>query len=272
MQLLTRGIGVPSAGLRFVLRGKPMVEVRFTAPAGTQLPSELQSFLWVGGMPMDEDAVRGASVRWILAEERSRIGIRAEGLALWERDVDVPAGEVLDLGEIALDAGRDVAGQVVDGTGRPVPGAQVETEHRFGPEAETDSNGKFVLRHASRTSFPVFAEADGYVRGGAIAEPAGAGERLRIELPRGGLVRITVRAANGGPGIAYSVHVDASGQLAEPNYAWLQSDENGQCQARLSPGSYRISVLRGVDSEVSLAREDVTLVEGAETAVEVRLP
>ena len=71
-------------------------------------------------------------VRWrALKPVEHELGVSVEGYATWSTQVDVPEGEVLDLGTIEFAAGRSVRGRVVDSTGKPLVGVDVETGSEF---------------------------------------------------------------------------------------------------------------------------------------------
>jgi hypothetical protein len=269
---LTTNIDVPAQDVRLVLRAKPVVTARFSAIEAGRLPGPLKPFVWVGGAPSGRQPVVGAVVRWRLDHEEARVGVVATGLALWERDVRVQAGAVLDLGDVVLEAGRRLEGQVVDPEDHPVADVEVNLDHLFGPGTRSGSDGRFVLEHIPRDPVWLRVSAKDYLRELVAADARASAQPIRISLRRGALVRIAVRTADGGPGLGYEVRVNAATDLPEPNSAWEVTDELGGCQARLSPGTYRVSVLRRDGLETQVAQTTVTLAEGTETDAEIRLP
>lgn len=220
------------------------------------------------------DDVAGPSVRWVLHEGNARIGVHADGWALWEKDGAAKAGEVLDLGEIVLDAGRELRGNVVDAEGRPVAGARVRVDHLHGPRSVAGSDGTFVLPHVRSTGAYVVVEADGFLREEVTVYAARLAESLRIPLRRGGLLRVRVLGAKGGPGAGYQVDVDPYAERTYENSSWMQTDMEGHAHERLPAGRYALRVRRASDNNESpvLAETEVTLVEGGEHPLEIRLP
>ena len=112
------------------------------------------------------------------------------------------------------DRDLDLFGEIVDGEGRPVPGASVEVEEypwralhsmnaawrhemRSGPRTLSASDGTFAIRLARGQSIPLRVRKEGLAE--RFLDKCLAGERLRIVLGRGADLDVTVRDAAGAP-------------------------------------------------------------------------
>lgn len=115
-------------------------------------------------------------------------------------------------------------------------------------------------------------EADGFLAE-LLTIDARTPSEQRIALRRGGLLHLTLRTAANGPGAGYVLSVEAADrETPAPNSDRATADAQGLASMRLSPGRYRIQVLRGWDSEDAVATAEVTLTEGAESRVEIHAP
>jgi len=150
-------------------------------------------------------------------EGRAGLRVEAEGWPVLEQDdLELLAGEVLDLGTLVLAAGLSAEGTVYDVDG-PLPGATVEVRQRVPggvlhkvAACTTDARGRFACHGLPAGVVHVLASADEHYSAEIEVElPAGA--PLQLELPD--LPRLLVRAR------------DADGKLV------------GRGQARLVAGS-----------------------------------
>ncbi len=130
----------------------------------------------------------------------------------------------------AADRERDLFGVVVDSAGRAVPGARVrsflhpwrgaglltgdrDAERGAGPEALTGPSGAFRLRLEPGRTVTLEVEAAGFA---SVALPdRAAGERVRVELGPGVVVRIVARTADGHPAVGARLRVGPGGPLAQ---------------------------------------------------------
>ncbi len=166
------------------------------------------------------DAVPAGSYRITCAPE----GYQPKG----PKSFRVLAAEVVAV-DIDLVAAPDLGGQVVDETGAPIAGATVSAQagvfttmgqlprSNLGSpgdsrSAQTDGNGRFVLRGVPPGRLQLHARANGYLSGGEMFDgPDGVGASdLTLTLIRGGVIEGHVLLANGEP--AAEVHVQAEVQ------------------------------------------------------------
>lgn len=155
------------------------------------------------------------------------VGLFAERngyLAEWIEGIVVPAGQVVDVGEIRLSRGAAVAGRVVDDDGSPVSGASVAVDipshdeenrefewgpdklhlrlHRaveHGPWGRTDASGQFRITGIPEGACRVYGVADGYEPAGIEDVDAGEDGLLLTLRPQSTLQLTIVDAETGSP-------------------------------------------------------------------------
>jgi hypothetical protein len=193
----------------------------------------------------------------------------ASGYAPWTRDVETRTGETLDLGEIRLEVGVEVAGTLTDAQGKPVGGASIGTDATRAEDTQSAADGTFRLAHLPRQAVALSITAEGFVDVEVPVEPPVTG--LRITLSRGGVLVGTVREPAGGRALTdLSVQVrDPQSDDATGRSAWSGVDERGAFRARLLPGRYVVEVQR---DDKTILTSEVTLEEGQETPLELLLP
>lgn len=113
--------------------------------------------------------------------------------------------------ELALEAGLPLSGRVVDGQGRPIPGARVtaspsQTRMKLDvvqllkggsmASAETGPDGAFSLEHLAPGEYQLFASKEGLRPAGDVRTPAKAGDR-DVRLVLEALQRLTGRVIDG---------------------------------------------------------------------------
>jgi len=132
----------------------------------------------------------------------------APGLAARRLDVDVPAaGETVDLGDVALEAGIAIRGRVRDGAGHAIERASVYTssqETDQGFTAQTESDGSYVLAGLTPGLFSVSVTAAGMGRAERKAEAGASG--VDFVLQRGGTISGAVVDDLGKPLEAFRVY------------------------------------------------------------------
>lgn len=155
------------------------------------------------------------------------------------------------------DRERDLFGVVVDGAGRAVAGARVSTrlhpwrgagllthgryeEHVEGPAAVTGADGAFRLRLEPGQVVTLQVQAAGFA---PVALPGRvAGERVRVELGPGVVVRVTARTVEGQPAAGARLSVGSSGPIQQQ----LVTDAEGRAV------SAPLAVLAGAAASVSV--------------------
>lgn len=266
---VTDPYGEPVAGARVRL---------FPAPAEAE---RLSLQLRDGDLLAEHETRTGAAGRFVLREVAAGaydLRIDAPGLAPLRRmGVEVPRGELRDLGRLAAEPAVAVAGRVVDGEGEPVAGARVSVDP-FSPYREWRGT-RSVYVFSSGVTPPnhqvggVVSDGEGRFRLGGLAagelvdldvehdryqsrsvpgvEPPA--EDLEIELDSG--VRVTGRVLDpsGRPVPAAHVRlrgesvIQTSGGSSTHSYSRAEiSDEDGRFDvAGLTPGRLRVEALSG---------------------------
>lgn len=118
----------------------------------------------------------------------------------------------LDLGDLVLRPGSELAGRVVDPHGRPVVGARLILRHsgrgRTGferQEAESGTDGRFTLEHLAAGRWRVEAYHPAWVPAAQEMEISGEGDRVDcgdLRLEAGAVITGRVVAAAGGTPVA----------------------------------------------------------------------
>ena len=200
---------------------------------------------------------------------RSRLTLQVEGYVPHTRDVDLSANDRLDLGEILLERGARVRGQVVDPQGAPIVGARVYLGDALdsglsGMNASgvfTDVEGRFELWGVSAASATVVVAADSYAVKTRRLELPGdliRSEPLRIVPSVGSTIAITVEGDRAGQGEMHAVFLKRDGEIVDSG----NTDEDGRVQFfHKNPGVYEIEVL----GHTSTRSIEVTAAAAAQT-------
>lgn len=173
-----------------------------------------------------------------------------------------PGVNVLDL---TFEPGVEVAGRVVDDTGRPVPGARVELtpEYRFDPRRYRDvagEDGRFRLSPVVAGRYRLKAGADGFAE---TERPATlvieeAVSNLEIALDRGALLSGNILGLPAED--LAQVEVEARGDNGTTVAAW--TDGRGRYEVRsLAPGDWTVTARlwddqRQAKTRVAIRRSD----------------
>jgi len=177
-----------------------------------------------------------------------RLDIRARGMAPISRAVELhDASEVVDLGELRMSPGRQVAGRVLDAeTSAPIEGATLrvapgrmrgEPINSLGEQVETARDGSFSLPNVEEHPLILFIEADGYLLKQLALAP-GPLDGLTVLLERGATVEFSVLDAQGQPTDA-TVYMDRDGEVMA--IYPIRIPKNGQLVVRdLEPGDYQV--------------------------------
>jgi len=295
----------PAADVRFVLRRDGGVSFRLRVPTGAVPPKKYavsmlprgpnrsstmtitqQTFDWSDGAAR----VAGANRAWTVV-------FIVEGyLPVW-RDADVAPGADASLGDIVLEPGPALEGRIVDTAGVPVKNAAVSVGGRgptdsdasamsgwrftngggetfvdgFGARttAFSDAGGAFRIEHLLPGRRSVVVKAAGYVPTTVECDVAVGAAPLVVTLRHGGVLRCTIRDADGKP--ATGVVVDATVDDPGGGLPWtcrMSGGVDGAFAERVREGRAHVVVRRG---EKTLATKDVDVREGAESSVEITL-
>jgi len=147
-------------------------------------------------------------------------------------------GRTLEVPFTLSPAGGSLSGRVVDASGRPVRGAEVEARGAagVGARATTDDLGRFRLGGVPDGAVRVVARHPDYA-GAELHAEAGA-DALEIALPFGGGVRGDVRDAHTrGPILAFTVRASGPGPTVTRTF------EKGEFELRgLAPGRWTFTI------------------------------
>jgi len=184
--------------------------------------------------------------------------VHCHGYAPWQTEIDLRAGEAIDLGDTRLEPGAVVRGVVLDDRGRPLPGARVllgaeqdlfvveEAERTRGEDifgTRSDVRGRFELGGVSSRLHELVVRAPGYATATVTLQiPADLLRRepLEVRLAAGVDLVAQVLDGSGQPLPGRSVELRKGEFLIEA----ARTDGEGRCvfQNR-SRGEYRLSVV-----------------------------
>jgi len=196
-----------------------------------------------------------------------RLTASAPGFATESVEIDLAPGEEKILPPLELTPAPQVFGRVVDAaSGEPVVGAEVTALEPPGAVAtRSDEAGEIVFHHAAGETLWLQVRAAGYPSQ-TLAVPLDFGsepdEALKIELPRGGRLRVAVwdeeaeAPCAGCPVVAYRPALP--GAPEEPMSS-LVTDSDGRAMSDLlPPGTYQVVPERvhSVGSQVEVRSGD----------------
>ncbi|NTX10378.1 carboxypeptidase regulatory-like domain-containing protein [Myxococcus sp. CA056] len=207
-----------------------------------------------------------------------RINISARGMAPVSRGVELHDGsEVVDLGELRMSPGRQVAGRVLDAeTSAPVEGASLrvapgqmrgEPLKRLGRHVTTSRDGSFSFPNVEEQLLTLFVEAPGYPLKQLTLAP-GPHEGLTVLLERGASVAFSVVDARGQPTDA-TVYLDRDGEAmaADP----ILVPESGQYVVRdLGPGDYQVRAISPFERPATYAPQRVQIPASGRVAITLK--
>jgi hypothetical protein len=251
--------------------------MRLLKPDGTPFSGGLTtSFVGgPGGSGGGSEAVAG-----VVEEE----GVRSDGdyvfsvlvpeFAWIERNVTLRDGKDVDLGDVVLDPGVEIAGRVVDSHGDPVAGARVAHGEFRERTVLSDAQGRFRLPRAPREPFSLAVTADTFESSTVDVDPAKS-TTVEVRLLRSALVRGFVRTAAGAPAVdvtvelrlpgAKKIHETYAGPDGKessydyaPGSAWLQTDATGAFEAKVLSGPRVGIYLDAAGKETALGEWTVT--------------
>ncbi|MCP3166149.1 carboxypeptidase regulatory-like domain-containing protein [Myxococcus qinghaiensis] len=207
-----------------------------------------------------------------------RLDITARGMAPISRGVELhDASEVVDLGELRMSPGRQVAGRVLDAeTSTPIEGATLrvapdlmrgEPLQSLGAQVETTRDGSFSLPNVEERPLTLFIEASDYLVKQLTLAP-GPLDGLTVLLERGARVEFSVLDARGQPTGA-TVHLDRDGEAiaAYP----IRIPENGQLVVRdLEPGDYQVRAVARLKRLATYAPQRVQVPASGRVAITLK--
>lgn len=126
------------------------------------------------------------------------IVLTPQGYVWIRRELTVAESSVTDWGDVVLDPGVTVSGQVVDDRGTPVAEVEICCDDNTERLCRTDLEGRFAMDHFPNGGFRLNAWAERHVHVG-IEVKRGATTGLRIVLPRAAIVKGAARRADGSP-------------------------------------------------------------------------
>ena len=255
-------VPAPTHGLELVL------EERHPRPAEVRLdlvlpPSEAPERFWAYHLQECEDGsrrwVEACGARGIYWEQRERayaydagvdrrLGLDVPGFLPVEIELSPAPGGVLDRGQVHLERGLPLAGRVLDDRGLPVPGARVRVVEEGGRftswrwRATASGDGGFLVESLPEGELNLALDARGHFPVTVRCAVTRGGEPVTLTLPRGGLLRATVRDEAGRPRPGARILLRPAGGLPSPEdwVAEYRANLRGALEVRLFEGEYRL--------------------------------
>lgn len=251
---------VAAGELRLVLERGALLQGRVTNATGEPVPAVRVGVSGAGSSTNDD------GLYWLEGAELGRQEViflhPVHGRVAKPFDIQ-PGVNSLDL---TFEPGVEVAGQVVDANGKPVPGAWVELspENRFEPRLYRDvtgEDGRFRLSPMIAGRYRLRAGADGYAdteRPGTLAVTEEALSNLEITLDKGAVLSGSILGlpAEDLP----QVEVEARADSGETVAAW--TDGRGRYEIRpIAPGDWTVTARlwddqRQARTRVAIRRSD----------------
>jgi hypothetical protein len=268
----TQQVDAPAVGVRIVVPAAAKVTLRVVLSPDAPRSKQVYVSPNVGGGPQgigvdargsfgidlkawfDNSVIRGE-----VPPKATSLRIRVEGYAPVVVPMRPEPGKLVDLGEVRLDVGIDLRGRVVDGDGRPAPGAVVRCS--AGSTTAT-SDGSFVVPHAAPGRNVLHAATDGLF-GTAVVDAAADAAPVTIVVRRQGVLRGAVVDAAGAPvkgAVVVVQHdlVDATDEgvtiyaASSADGAFVTPVGAGRCRATLGESSAEATVPEGGEATVRL--------------------
>ncbi len=271
-------VEAPAEGVQLVSVRRATLRFRVTAPAGTAPPAQVQVRGQSRSHTRDVD-VNDSEPLLVegLAPGTFTFSFHAAGLVGLQRSFVLRVGETTDLGDLLFDAGHEVRGRVVDSAGVPVADAEVAAGEVFTLEHQvvtTDSAGTFTLRALASGPNTVRVRGEGFLTSSVDVEAGPGAAPAVVRIRRGGLLRGTVRRADGT--LVVGARVEAHDQDwkahrddMDDRLAHVRTDPSGAFAARLLPGRYAV---KAHHPETGMAADAVAdLTEGGETVLDLVL-
>lgn len=267
--------GVPVLGRLMASRERPTAgHVLLLEQNGQVLPNEA-----LFPVPRAEARMDGFFVVEHVPVGSHALLVRSPGFAPRRVEIEVsPRATALDLGEVALERGRIIAGRVQDGAGAPIAGATVSASRQSNdilgssddPEpAHSEGDGSFVLAGLEAGLHELWVSAPGYASLRKLTEVGT--EDLRLVLSQGGTIAGRVVDAQGKPVDAFSVSASpierrtdrsgASRQVSSPQGRFVLEDlaegayiVTADATAHTSGSAPEVRVLPGRVSDAGVIR------------------
>lgn len=274
----------PATGLRLVHLRSATLRGRAVLPGGTTAAGLLEWNLEApsadGGwrtLPSGREGWKDGTfdVQWA-PPGPFRLWLRRDGVVGGPVEGTLAPGEARDLGDIPLRAGTPLAGRVLGPDRRPLAGVTVSLggslagwvrleTHDGVQSTVTAADGSFSLGVRPPVPFTLTVSGAACVPTAATLDPA-APAPLQVIVPRGGLLRGRVRAADGLPAAGATV-LAAPAEGGEPRP--LPADHRGRFEARVPAGVYQVVIrCAGADSPAGTARVE----EGGAADLDLRVP
>ncbi|RKG85038.1 carboxypeptidase regulatory-like domain-containing protein, partial [Corallococcus terminator] len=246
--------------VRVVLTAQSRITGRLAKPNGAPITR----------FDLNEEPVRdprGAFTVFVDKPGLQHLSFKAPGHAFTQRDVRVPAGRDVDLGEVRIEAGHTVRGRVVDdATGEPLEGVEISlslTPEELKAAAEEESGEKYEIYEADGSFLDATTARDGTFTLPSVesrpyrltARHTGAGEyatlertlgptedRLELRLQGDTRLEVTVKDAQGKP---YPVMVSARSQRDQEATDYIPDDDARTVFRELEPGDYLVGLRSG---------------------------
>ncbi|HWN44317.1 MAG TPA: carboxypeptidase regulatory-like domain-containing protein [Thermoanaerobaculia bacterium] len=262
-------VDLPRAGeLRLVLERGALLQGRVTTAAGEPVPGVRVGVSGAGASTNDD------GLYWLEGAELGRqevIFLHPSHGRVAKRFEIQPGINVLDL---TFEPGVEVAGRVVDGTGKPVPGAKVELtpEYRFDPRQYRDvtgEDGRFRLSTVVAGRYRLKAGADGFTETqhpGTLAVLNEPVSNLEITLDKGAMLSGNILGLPAED--LAQVEVEARGDNGDTVAAW--TDGRGRYEVRsLAPGDWTVTARlwddqRQAKTRVAIRRSDREVIRDLE--------
>ncbi|NTX37415.1 carboxypeptidase regulatory-like domain-containing protein [Myxococcus sp. CA033] len=256
--------------VRLVMKREGRVQGRVVGPDGKPITHF--------NMPWEVKHPRGEFSVNVDSPGSFRLNISARGMAPISRAVELhDESEVMDLGELRMSPGRQVAGRVLDAeTSAPVAGATLriapdrmrgEPLHRLAEQVETARDGSFSLPNVEERSLTLFIEAGGYPLKQLTLAP-GPQEGLAVLLDHGAKVEFSVLDARGQPTNA-TVYVDRDGEVMNSRY--IEVPKSGLLVVRtLGPGDYQVRAISSWDRPATYALQRVQIPASGRVAITLK--
>lgn len=242
----SKRVEAPAEDVRLVLHAPGSIRFRLAVPEGAARPGRVRATVTLlsGSMrgaqlPYDLSPLPDGryAIDGLLPGEVS-LGVEAAGWAPYVARLRIPPGGVATPEPFALEEGLTLRGRVVDGEGRPVAGARVMAWGNEANAATTGGDGAFAIPHLAAGAVDLSARAEGKAEALFVATAAADASPLEIVLTPGGIVRGTIRDADGGdPPISLDFFPAAA---ADDHVSrWRAGAVDGAFSIRLPPGRYR---------------------------------
>lgn len=254
--------------LRLVLERGALLQGRVTTAAGEPVPAVRVGVSGAAASTNDD------GLYWLEGAELGRQEViflhPSHGRVTRPFEIQ-PGVNVLDL---TFEPGVEVAGRVVDGAGKPVPGAKVELapEYRFDPRQYRDvtgEDGRFRLSLVVAGKYRLKAGADGFAdteRPGTLTVADEPVSNLEIALDKGAVLSGNILGLPAED--LAQVAVEARGDNGETVAAW--TDGRGRYEVRsLAPGDWTVTARlwddqRQAKTRVAIRRSDRELTRDLE--------